>query len=330
MLCRDPFEVRRPIIGVSANTLALRSRIEKVARSDSTILVSGETGTGKELVARAIHAGSLRRAGPFLAVDCGAIPPSLVDGELFGHVRGAFSGAVSSRVGRIEAANGGTLFLDEIAELDHACQTRLLRALQERVVQPVGSHRVRRFDARVVAATHRDLSAMVRQGRFREDLLYRIQVVELRVPPLRERPEDIEPLAEHFLVAFASRDGKRIIGFSPEARRALFAHPWPGNVRELENAVENAVVFCRGPLIERDDLPRSVRAGAADGDPAGRRSFEEETLRFQRDLLLRALRASGGDRQRAAERLRLTVHQVKYLLHKLDLHGSDLREFGAR
>jgi len=319
LLCRDPFEVRRPIIGASASTLALRSRIEKVARSDSTILVSGETGTGKELVARAIHADSRRGAGPFLAVDCGAIPASLVGGELFGHVRGAFTGAVTDRIGRFEAANGGTLFLDEIAELDLPCQTHLLRALQERVVQPVGSNRLRRFDARVVAATHRDLPALARQGRFREDLLYRIQVVELRVPPLRERPEDIEPLSEHFLEAFALRDRKRIIGFSPEARRALLAHLWPGNVRELENAVEHAVVFCRGPLIERDDFPASIRAAGPDGEAGGLDSFAEQTSRFQRDLLLRALHASGGDRQRAAERLRLTVHQVKHLLQKLGM-----------
>jgi transcriptional regulator with GAF, ATPase, and Fis domain len=251
----------------------------KVAASPSAVLILGESGTGKELLAEAIHAASPRAARPFVKVHCAALSQSLLESELFGHVRGAFTGADRDRVGRFEQANGGTLFLDEIGDINLEVQTKLLRVLQEMSFERVGSSQPIKVDVRILAATHQDLEAMIRAGRFREDLYYRINVFSLRTPPLRERKEDIFELAVHFLGRHAQRIGKAVTHLDDEAVEALIAHDWPGNIRELENVIERAVVLADGPAITRGDLPTEVRqptpprrrprAGAAAGAGAG-------------------------------------------------------------
>ncbi len=237
-----------------ANVLRLIANLE---HSDATVLITGESGTGKEVIARAIHRHSPGRDGPFVAVNCGAIPAELLESELFGHVRGAFTGAVKDRVGRFEAAERGTLFLDEIGELPPALQVKLLRVLQERTFERVGETRTRETDARILAATNLDLPRAVQQGRFREDLYYRLRVVPIELKPLRARPEDIEPLAHHLLARTAGRNG-RVLHLSPEAMRVLLSYSWPGNVRELENALEYATAVCKRQTIFPEDLPATV------------------------------------------------------------------------
>jgi len=231
--------------------------IANLEHSDATVLITGESGTGKEVVARAIHRHSPRRDGPFVAVNCGAIPAELLESELFGHVRGAFTGAVKDRVGRFEAAEHGTLFLDEIGELPQQLQVKLLRVLQEHSYNRVGETQERRTDARMLAATNADLALAVEQGRFREDLYYRLRVVPIELPPLHERPEDIEPLARHLLSRTSARNG-RVLRLSPEAMRVLLGHSWPGNVRELENALEYATAVCKRHTIFPEDLPATL------------------------------------------------------------------------
>jgi transcriptional regulator with PAS, ATPase and Fis domain len=231
--------------------------VENLSQSDATILLAGESGTGKEVVARAVHSHSPRQNGPFVAVNCGALPGELLESEMFGHVRGAFTGAVRDRAGRFETATGGTLFLDEIGDLPLPLQVKLLRVLQERTFERVGENRTRATDARIIAATNVDLQRAVREGRFRDDLYYRLRVVPIEIPPLRNRREDIEPLARHLLARASAQQG-RSLRFSPEALRALLVHRWPGNVRELENALEYAVAVCKGQTILPEDLPGEV------------------------------------------------------------------------
>ena len=231
--------------------------VENLEHSEATVLLTGESGTGKEVLARAIHAHSPRRSGPFVAVNCGALPGELLESELFGHVRGAFTGAVRERAGRFEVAAGGTLFLDEVADLPLHLQVKLLRVLQERTFERVGESQSRRTDARIIAATNVDLRRAVQEGRFREDLFYRLRVVPIEIPPLRERREDIEPLATYLLARVAARQG-RALRFSPDALRALLDYAWPGNVRELENALEYAVAVCKGQTILPEDLPAEL------------------------------------------------------------------------
>jgi transcriptional regulator with PAS, ATPase and Fis domain len=246
--------------GVIARSHAMVSvlrLVEQLEHSEATVLLTGDTGTGKEVVARAVHRHSPRRDGPFVAVNCGAIPAELLESELFGHVRGAFTGASQDRVGRFEAAERGTLFLDEIGELPLPLQVKLLRVLQERNYERVGESASRPTDARIIAATNRDLPRAVQQGRFREDLFYRLRVVPIMLPALRERLEDVEPLAVHLLARSAERSG-RVLKLSPDAMRALLAHTWPGNVRELENALEYATAVCTRHVIFPEDLPPTV------------------------------------------------------------------------
>jgi DNA-binding NtrC family response regulator len=231
--------------------------IENLEHSEATVLLSGESGTGKEVVARAIHAHSSRREGPFVAVNCGALPGELLESELFGHARGAFTGAVRDRAGRFEVAQGGTLFLDEVGDLPLPLQVKLLRVLQERTFERLGESQPRKTDARIIAATNLDLRGAVRDGRFRDDLFYRLRVVPLEIPPLRARREDIEPLAGFLLARVAARQG-RAQRFSPDALRALLDYDWPGNVRELENALEYAVAVCKGQTILPEDLPAEI------------------------------------------------------------------------
>ena len=242
--------------------------IQTISQVDSTVVVLGETGTGKELVARELHALSERRAKPFVAVACGALPETLLESELFGHDRGAFTGATRARPGKFEAAQGGTIFLDEIGDISPAVQLRLLRVLQEKEIERLGETRPTKVDVRVVSATHRDLEALTREGKFREDLFYRLHVLPVRIPPLRERPEDIPLLAAHFLARFAERFRKPLAGIAPAALQALVAYPWPGNVRELEHAIERAVIMSAG--TELTEIPLGQAAGTGDGrDPAG-------------------------------------------------------------
>jgi len=286
----------RPRSDAMQRLLDLASRAAKV---DATVLVTGESGSGKERVARLVHEQSARAAGPFLAVNCAAVSESLLESELFGHVRGAFTGASADRAGLFEAASGGTLLLDEVGEVPLHVQAKLLRVLQEREVRRVGENTSRRTDVRVVAATNRDLAEEVAARRFRRDLFYRLKVIELRVPALRERPEDILPLARTFLAAAAARAGRRVTGLAPEAAGRLVRHAWPGNVRELENAMERAVALCEGPRVEERDLPDEVRAGPSPFAPGSVRRLEE----VERDCILAALEANGGHQARTAAAL---------------------------
>ena len=282
---------------------AMRRVVElarRVGQVDSTVLVTGESGVGKERVARLIHDSSTRTGGPFVAINCGAVPEGLLESELFGHARGAFTGAAQDRPGLFEAAQGGTLFLDEIGEVSPAMQVKLLRALQEHEVRRVGENRNRKVDARVVAATNRDLAAEVHAARFRQDLYYRLRVIEIRVPPLRERRDDILPLARTFLVEAGERLGRRVGGFTPAAAQQLVRHDWPGNVRELENAVERAVVLARAHRIDVGDLPEEVGLALPVVAAAG----SVRTLReIERDYIAAVLRANDGNRTRTAQQL---------------------------
>ena len=306
------------LIGVSPAFKRLLEQIDLVAGSDATVLLTGESGTGKELVARRIHNQSARRNGPYVVCDCAALAPTLFEGALFGYRRGAFTGADRDAEGYLAAGQGGTLFLDEISELSMSCQAKLLRFLEQRTFVPLGDIKPRLVDTRIIAATNRPLDRLVGEGRFRADLYFRLNVLELRIEPLRNRPEDIEPLLTYFRRLFATHHRKQVVGFTPQALSALKQWHWPGNVRELRNVVERAVVLCRGTWIHREDLPVEIACGCA--DPFGsENSFQQRTREFQRRLLAEALRASGGNRKEAARRLQLAPHQLKYLMAKLGM-----------
>ena len=308
--------------GMVAASEAMREldrQVRRVAPQKTTVLVTGESGTGKELVARALHERSPRASFPFVAVNCGAIPEALIESELFGHVRGAFTDAVRNKKGLAAEADGGTLFLDEIGELPLALQPKLLRFLQEEEVRPVGDTRSRKVDVRVVAATARDLKAAVGDGRFREDLYWRLAVVPLKVPPLRERPEDVVPLAEHFLARRAAlRPELPGLSLSEEARAALVAYRWPGNVRELEHAVERAVVMCEDGTIRAADLPDEIRARPAAGAvaaapaPGADLSIKRASRELEATLIRAALERTGGNRTKAAELLEISYGALLY------------------
>ncbi len=311
------------LVGDSSAMAELVKQVRKVAPLRTTVLLAGESGTGKELVARALHELSPRAAMPFVAVNCGAIPSELMESELFGHVKGAFTGAARAKKGLVAEADGGTLFLDEIGELPLGLQVKLLRFLQDQEVRPVGDTRSHRVDARVVAASVRDLATAVERGEFREDLYYRLNVVGLRLPPLRERVGDVRTLAYHFLARFGrNRAGVRVEGLSDEALAALEAYRWPGNVRELEHAIERAVVLCEGPVIREDDLPEAIRAepsAARVAPPPGRDFSVKRAIRsVEEDLIRRALGHTGGNRTRAAELLDLSY---RALLYKIKDYG---------
>jgi DNA-binding NtrC family response regulator len=288
----------------------LRRVIERVAGSDASGLVRGETGTGKELVARALHVCSARRDGPFVAINCAAMPEHLLESELFGHVKGAFSGASESRPGLFQRASGGTLLLDEIGDMSLPLQAKLLRALQERRARPVGGADERPFDVRIVAATHRDLRDEVAAGRFRADLLFRLDVIRIDVPPLRARERDALLLARRFVDGFAARAGKRVVGFTPAAAERLLAYDWPGNVRELQNALERAVALCDGERIAPEDLPDEARRAAA--SPAGKAALPEGELgdlptleQMERRYVRRVIDLAQGNKALAARALGL-------------------------
>jgi len=294
------------MVGRSAAMVDIFRLIQRLDESESTVLVSGESGTGKELVARAVHVHSPRRAGPFVAVNCGALPGELLESELFGHVRGAFTGAVSDRQGRFEIAAGGSLFLDEIGDLPQPLQVKLLRVLQERTFERVGESVSRATDTRIIAASHIDLQRAVEEGRFREDLYYRLRVVPIRIPPLRDRREDVEPLARHLLARVGMRTGRSML-LAPDCVRALLGYAWPGNVRELENALEYAVAVCRRQTIHPADLPAEVRDGRARSRPGGAaimRGHEAPAVdSSERDRLLAALESHRWSRAATARAL---------------------------
>jgi two-component system, NtrC family, response regulator AtoC len=316
----------RRLVGNSQAMLALRDDINRVAPYKTNVLITGESGTGKEAVARSIHEDGPRAERPWVAINCSAIPRNLMESELFGYVRGAFTGAVQNRMGRLEQANGGTLFLDEVGDLDLTLQAKLLRVLQEREFSPVGSDVVRRVDLRVIAATHRDLDAMVSEGSFREDLLYRLDVYKIHVPPLRDRREDITLLAESFLQTFRAEMDKPVERFTDEALASLSAYDWPGNVRELRNAVERSVLSCSGMLIERDDLPDKVNRGGGellreDDDLAQviANGLDNWLAVVERDLIVEALKETGGVQVQAARLLGISERSLWHRVKKLDI-----------
>jgi nitrogen regulation protein NR(I) len=326
--------VRFGIIGDSQGITDLYAVLERVADTPTTVLITGESGTGKELVARALHEHSSRKDKPFIKVNCAAIPKELIESELFGYERGAFTGAVSSKPGRFELANGGTLFLDEIGEIPIEMQVKLLRALQESEFERVGGIKTIRIDVRLVAATNRDLKKLIAGGTFREDLFYRLNVVPIRLPALRERTTDIPLLVEHFLVKFNERLKKKVEGAEPEAMETLVAYPWPGNIRELENVIERAVLFCDTAKLRATDLPPEIRGiqamanvplpeadlqAALAGEGGLKEHVKVAMSRLERELVSRALQQTTGNVTHAARLLKISRKGLQLKMKELGL-----------
>ncbi|MBV8847896.1 MAG: sigma-54-dependent Fis family transcriptional regulator [Bryobacterales bacterium] len=309
--------VESGILGSSPAIQRLVQMIDRLAPLDTTVLVLGESGTGKELVARALHDKSARRQAPFVAINCAALTPALLESELFGHEKGAFTDAATQKKGKLEIADGGTVFLDEVGELAPELQAKLLRVLQQREFERVGGTKTLRLDVRLIAATNRDLSAEVRRGAFREDLFHRLNVVALRTPPLRDRREDIALLGRHFVARAAARCGRRVDGISPEAEHCLAAYAWPGNVRELENAIERAVVLGESNRILPEDLPESVLEAAPAPDLSS--AYQTSVGGAKREAILRAWNESEGDYKAAAKRLGLHPNSLLRLVRNLGL-----------
>ena len=333
---------RYGIIGQSPSLLDLYAVLDRVADTPTTVLVTGESGTGKELVARALHENSSRRDKPFIKVHCAAIPRDLMESELFGYERGAFTGAVGSKPGRFELASAGTLFLDEIGSIPVEMQVKLLRALQESEFERVGGVRTIRVDVRLVAATNTDLKKEIAAGAFREDLYYRLNVVPMRLPPLRERREDIPLLVSHFVRKFDARLRKNVTGIQPEALNVLLEHPWPGNIRELENVIERAVLFCDGDALRASDLPSelhrtpepphavtSAARPAAATSPAATDGLKEQVKaamsRLERELIVKALEQTGGNVTHAARLLKISRKGLQLKMKELGLRERDER-----
>jgi Nif-specific regulatory protein len=324
--CRDNPARESGLIGKSQAMEELRALIQKVAPSEATVLILGESGTGKELVARAIHELSPRSGGPFVAVNCAALPAALIESELFGHEKGSFTGASARRLGRFELAAGGTIFLDEVSELAGELQAKLLRVLQERSFERVGGGRSLRANVRVVAATNRDLEREVAAGNFRSDLYWRLAVFPLRMPPLRERGGDIVILADHFAEKFGVSQGKRIARISTPAIDLLMSYHWPGNVRELENAIERAVILSSDGVIHAYHLPPSLQSAESTGTgPAS--TLDASLARLERELLIEALKMEGGNAAAAARRLGVTERRMGLALKR---YGIDWRRFRGK
>ncbi len=312
-------EERRPkseIVGRSKGMVEVLRLVDQVCETNSTVLIYGETGTGKELVAKALHDNSQRSKGPYIRVNCAAMPDSLLESELFGHEKGAFTGAISRRKGCFEEANKGTIFLDEIGELSPVAQAKLLRVLQEKEIQPLGSSRVIKVDVRVVTATNKDLEGEVRQGSFRSDLYYRLNVFPIFVPPLRERGTDILLLADYFVLKYANEFNKEVKRISTSAIDLLMSYHWPGNVRELENCIERAVVLATKETIEASNLPPSLQISSSQEVKNGRGKFEVLVANFERDLLMDALKEAKGNQTEAAKLLGTTKRVVQYKIKK--------------
>ncbi|MBI1839665.1 MAG: sigma-54-dependent Fis family transcriptional regulator [Verrucomicrobia bacterium] len=311
------------LVGESRVMKELLETVEQVASSKTTVLILGESGTGKELIAKAIHQLSPRSRNPLVVVHCAALPPALLESELFGHEKGAFTGAHERRVGRFEQAQGGTVFLDEIGEIDQNIQVKLLRFLGERTFERVGSNKTQTADVRILAATNRDLAAEVRAGRFREDLFYRLNVVPIKLPPLRERKEDIPLMAPVFLKEFARENDKPVVDFTVDAMEALLKYSWPGNVRELRAAIERAVLLCRGDRVSLRELPESIRnmeppaTSASPAEVVGQGSLALKDA--EKQLIIRALKESDGNRTLAAEKLGMSRRTLHRKLHTYQL-----------
>jgi DNA-binding NtrC family response regulator len=308
------------LVGESPPMLEVLKSVRQVAPSNASVLLLGESGTGKELFAQAIHENSPRQRRPFVKVACAALPETLLESELFGHEKGSFTGAVSARAGRFEIADGGTLFLDEIGDISPTVQVKLLRFLEEHEFERVGGNKTLKVDVRVVAATHRDLEKRIREGTFREDLFYRLNVIELHIPPLRDRGSDIPILAHHFLKRFAEANGKEVKGFTDEALALLARHSWPGNVRELENAVERAVVLADEPRLGPAHFPTLLaRAGEDPPAAAGGVRIPGSTLaELEREAILRTLESVSGSTSRAAKVLGISPRKIQYKLKEYE------------
>jgi DNA-binding NtrC family response regulator len=317
------------IVGNSEAITQVFELIKKVADTDSTVLILGESGTGKELINRAIHYNSLRREGPLIPVNCAAIPEELLESELFGHERGAFTHAVRTRIGRFEQASGGTIFLDEIADMSPSLQVKILRVLQDRSFERIGGVKTIKVDIRVIAATNQNLEEMVRQGRFREDLYYRLNVIPIRVPPLRERVSDIPLLVQHFLHEFSRKKKKPIKRLGSEAMDLLMSYPWPGNIRELENLVERLVILSEGEEIQVSELPDRFRAKPAVSSIKTQEIPEQgihltiAVQEFERDLILKALDKSNWVKSRAAQLLHLNRTTLLEKMKKQNIQASN-------
>jgi two-component system, NtrC family, response regulator HydG len=328
-------EVARPIdleiVGRSAGMAKIFAMIDKLAPTDSTVYVYGESGTGKELIARAIHQASHRAAGPFVKVNCSALAESLLESELFGHEKGAFTGAIKRRLGRFELADGGTLFLDEIGDISPAIQLKLLRVLQEREFERVGGERTVKVDVRVVTATNKDLKDEVAAGRFREDLFYRLHIIPIVLPPLRERPEDIAALIDSFIARLGARTRSKVRGVDAQAMEVLKRHAWPGNVRELENVIEHALVFAEGELIGLADLPAQLR-GQPTGNllslPEGECNLPDILEELERQLILRAYTQAQGVKTETARLLGIKPSALYYKLEKYGIGEAETEESG--
>jgi transcriptional regulator with PAS, ATPase and Fis domain len=325
-LVRVADDVDEPL-GIVAKSVAMAQLVDlarRVAKVDSTVLITGESGSGKERVARLVHAESTRAAGPFVAVNCGAITETLLESELFGHARGAFTGATQDRPGLFEAANSGTLLLDEVGEISPAMQVKLLRALQEREVRRVGENKSRKVDVRVLAATNRDLARGVADGDFRQDLYYRIKVVELHVPPLRERRDDVLPLARVLLADAALQMKRKISGIAPGAADQLLRYDWPGNVRELENTMEHAVALAQGSRVEFEDLPEEIRQ--AFPTPVAAKEKIRPLDEVEKEYVLATLELNGGNRIHTAEQLHIGSATLYRKLKSYGLVGKKRTE----
>ena len=307
------------LVGESPEMLAVFKAIRQVAPSAASVLLLGESGTGKELFAQALHQNSTRRSKPFVKVACAALPETLLESELFGHEKGSFTGAVYTRAGRFEAADGGTLFLDEIGDISPTVQVKLLRFLEQREFERVGGNKTFKVDVRIVAATHRDLRKRVEEGSFREDLYYRLNVIEINIPPLRERPGDVPLLAQHFLAKYSAANGKEIQGLSDDVMALLLAHPWPGNVRELENAMERAVVLANDEKLLPAHFPTLRRAGDAPSNGSSRLGVRipgSTLAELEREAILRTLEAVGGSTSRAASILDISARKIQYKIRE--------------
>jgi nitrogen regulation protein NR(I) len=350
----DTSKGRYGLVGDSLEMQAIFAVIEKVADTPSTVLITGESGTGKELVAKALHEGSSRKNGPFIKINCAAIPKTLMESELFGYEKGAFTGATSSKPGRFELADGGTLFLDEIGEIPVEMQVKLLRAIQESEFERVGGLKTIKVDVRLITATNRDLEAEIKHGNFREDLFYRLNVVPLSIPPLRKRRGDIPLLVRHVIRKFNERLKKNVSGISDDALAALEGHAWPGNIRELENVLERTILFCKGDVIQREDLPAEI-ASSAPAAPAPARASERpgededevedasvdaipgelsadtslkdivraETSRVERELIAKALDETGGNVTQAAKLLKISRKSLQMKMKELGLRDRE-------